>query len=226
MAISAKQRKDLLVVLADSPDGVYGVDLDHRIVLWNEAAKDLLGWAAEEVLGKRCYEVLGGRSPDRTECAPDCPAILAARHHRTPSAQTVCVHTKDGTAKWLYIAHVLVPASRPELTVLAHIMRDATNEMEARELLSRLSQFFSYSSPSGAWRDHSRPEDTDRAEELTGREREVLRLLAQGFSTEAIATRLYISPTTVRNYIQRILAKLDVHTRVEAVSYAFRYGLI
>ena len=62
--------------------------------------------------------------------------------------------------------------------------------------------------------------------DLTPREREVLGLLAQGQSKEAIAQRLFLSANTVRNHIQNILGKLGAHSRLEAVATATREGLI
>lgn len=62
--------------------------------------------------------------------------------------------------------------------------------------------------------------------DLTPREREVLDLLAQGQSKEAIARRLFLSANTVRNHIQNILGKLGAHSRLEAVATATREGLI
>jgi len=61
---------------------------------------------------------------------------------------------------------------------------------------------------------------------LTGREREVLRLLARGLSQNAIARDLFISPQTVATHIQRVLAKLGVHSRAEAVAFAHRERLV
>ena len=61
---------------------------------------------------------------------------------------------------------------------------------------------------------------------LTAREREVLEELAAGQSTASIATSLHISPVTVRNHIQRILAKLDARSRLEAVALGIRAGII
>jgi DNA-binding NarL/FixJ family response regulator len=61
---------------------------------------------------------------------------------------------------------------------------------------------------------------------LTEREQEVLQLLAEGLTQDAIAAELYISPKTVATHIQRILSKLGVHSRAEAVSRAFRLGLV
>lgn len=53
---------------------------------------------------------------------------------------------------------------------------------------------------------------------LTGREPEVLELLARGLTNDAIATRLFLSPKTIRNYVSTIFGKLDVGSRAEAVA--------
>ena len=54
----------------------------------------------------------------------------------------------------------------------------------------------------------------------------MLGLLAEGLTQTEIAGRLVISPKTVATHIQRILRKLDVHSRAEAVSRAYRLGLV
>jgi DNA-binding NarL/FixJ family response regulator len=61
---------------------------------------------------------------------------------------------------------------------------------------------------------------------LTAREREVLKLLASGTGTGQIASGLHLSPHTVRNHVRNIFAKLDVHSRVEAVAEATRRGML
>jgi two-component system, NarL family, nitrate/nitrite response regulator NarL len=55
---------------------------------------------------------------------------------------------------------------------------------------------------------------------LSLRERQVLALLGQGWSNEAIASVLYISPHTVRTHVQNILEKLEMHSRLEAATFA------
>lgn len=60
------------------------------------------------------------------------------------------------------------------------------------------------------------------ASRLTPREREVLGLLADGLEQNAIANRLFISPKTVAKHIERILGKLGVHSRTQAVAFALR----
>ena len=67
---------------------------------------------------------------------------------------------------------------------------------------------------------------TPLAEELTPRELEVLRLLAQGLPNKAIAQRLEISEHTVKFHVNAILGKLGVQSRTEAVVHATRLGLI
>jgi DNA-binding NarL/FixJ family response regulator len=62
--------------------------------------------------------------------------------------------------------------------------------------------------------------------QLTTREREILRFLAFGMGTAAIAKELSISPATVRNHAQRILAKLQVHSRLAAVARGYAIGLL
>jgi DNA-binding NarL/FixJ family response regulator len=64
------------------------------------------------------------------------------------------------------------------------------------------------------------------AKQLTTREWEVLKLLARGFSNRNIGLRLSISPNTVRAHVQGILAKFEVHSRLEAVTFAARNGLV
>jgi DNA-binding NarL/FixJ family response regulator len=62
-------------------------------------------------------------------------------------------------------------------------------------------------------------------ERLTGREREVLQLLAEGHSTKAIAFRLHVSPSTADTHRQHVMGKLNLHSVAELTKYAIREGL-
>jgi DNA-binding NarL/FixJ family response regulator len=70
------------------------------------------------------------------------------------------------------------------------------------------------------------PEEPSLPSDLTKRELEVLRLLAEGLSQKEIAAGLVISSKTVAAHIQHILGKLGVHSRAQAVAQAYRRGLL
>lgn len=61
---------------------------------------------------------------------------------------------------------------------------------------------------------------------LTPREREVLQLMASGLSNSSIAKKLFVTPATVRSHVHRVLAKLGVRSRVQAVSWAYQTCLV
>lgn len=63
-------------------------------------------------------------------------------------------------------------------------------------------------------------------DDLTPRELDVLRLLALGYTTNAVAAELFISVPTTRNHIQALLTKLDAHSKLEAVTIALREQLV
>ena len=61
---------------------------------------------------------------------------------------------------------------------------------------------------------------------LTPREQEVMRLLAEGLSRKKISEKLFISPKTVENHRTNIMNKLDLHSTIELIRYAAKLGLI
>lgn len=71
-----------------------------------------------------------------------------------------------------------------------------------------------------------RPSTKENAAGLTNRQMDVLALMTDGFANAEIGDRLFISPKTVDHHVSAILAKLDAHTRAEAVSIALQSGLI
>ncbi len=70
------------------------------------------------------------------------------------------------------------------------------------------------------------PPQSDRAEEFSERELEVLRLLAIGLNNQAIGERLHIAKGTVKNHVTQIFLKLGVTDRAKATALAWQYGLV
>ena len=69
------------------------------------------------------------------------------------------------------------------------------------------------------------PEEQQRLDELTDRQRTVLQLLAEGYSNQEIANKLVLSPYTVQTHRNNIMQKLNLHNRADLIKYAIRHGL-
>ncbi|WP_433445255.1 response regulator [Nonomuraea sp. CA-141351] len=107
----------------------------------------------------------------------------------------------------------------PEHLVAAVRLVRASDALLAPTITRRLVERF-------ARRDETRAAVHRDLSELTPRELEVLRLLATGLSNAELADRLSLSPTTVKTHVARILSKLGLRDRVQAVVLAYETGLI
>ncbi|MDF1577643.1 MAG: response regulator transcription factor [Desulfobulbales bacterium] len=77
----------------------------------------------------------------------------------------------------------------------------------------------------GDYLDRFRSKPAGAASQLTAREREVLQLIAEGWSTKNIAEHLYVSIKTAESHRRKIMKKLDLHTVADLTKYAIREGL-
>jgi DNA-binding NarL/FixJ family response regulator len=102
---------------------------------------------------------------------------------------------------------------------------DAVRRLRAGQTLMPLDEVVELLRFAGARKDEEH--DAKQAiSSLTERELEVLSLLAEGLEAQEIAARLHISAKTERNHVASILSKLGVHSRLQAVLFAGRHGLV
>ena len=216
LAIRAEQPQAsyLVTVLSRTADGMVAIDAGGCIIGWNAAAEGLFGYTAAEVVGRPCNEVL--RFEDRCAnavCDTECSlhGVPSGKGSWVVPTREVLTRSQTGQRLWLSLTTVLVPPAEDEPCRRIHLMREVgvTPELEMA-ILERLTQ-------------PKRGEvDASVIDQLTLRETEVLRLLAEGLGTQEIADRLFVSSATARNHVQHILNKLNVHSRLEAVALALR----
>ena len=208
--------------IARSGEAVFAIDSSDRIILWNKRCEEMLGKPARAVLGKRCYDVIGGRDDNgNVYCYRNCPVAHQARNMPKDPVHRfqLSMETGSGARKTVEVSLFAIPAYHPALSTVVHVLRDGKSKSSALEQsLSREAQT----------REPLWPMETKAGQpvDLTGREKEILRCLAQGMPTAAIGKKLFISPVTVRNHIQNILHKLDVHTKLAAVVFAYQHDLL
>ncbi len=196
-------------VLARAGDGVFAVGLNGHISLWNRAAERMLGWSAAEMLGRPCCEVFAGADSNGNRlCYQGCHVITQVKMGESVQHFEMQTRTKSGRSIWLDISILEAPSGGSLLAV--HVFRDLTVTKELLELVQRRL---------------TAPAALNGSSVLSKRELEVLQLMATGANTKALAERLHVSPATIRNHAQNIFAKLDVHSRLEAVAWANEHRL-
>ena len=209
--------------IARSGEAVFAIDSSDRIILWNKKCEEMLGRPARAVLGKKCYDVMAGRDANgNVYCYRNCPVAYQARetpkdpvHHFELSVEGGA----RGERKTVEVSLFAIPSFHPALSTVVHVLR--TGRRSPTTLERSLAAEAQVREP--LW-----PMETKSGEPivLTSREKEILRCLAEGLSTTAIGKKLFIAPVTVRNHIQSILQKLDVHSKLAAVVFAYQHGLI
>ena len=164
------------------------------------------------------------RSPDVVVMdfhLPDRDGLAAAReiHRRRPGVPVIML-TGDTSDEILLAAlnagvNGFLVKDEPYADLISSVRRAAEGEVvwPADRLARLLAK-------------GKRPQaEGDAGAKLTAREREVLALMCEGLDNKSIAARLGISLTTVRGYVQGVLEKLGVHSKLEAVVLASRTGL-
>jgi len=198
-------------IFSRTADAVFATDATRRIVYHNEVFERTCLHACGHAVGRHCYEVLCGQTLDgKRFCSPDCPVAHAVQQRLTVNDFDLLLPQPNGESLLVNIGACAVSQGYRPVAAL-FILRP----INARRFAERVA-----SGVNG----HTR--EALSSERLTKRERAVLRLLSDGYGTRQLAKALQMSPTTVRNHIHSILQKLAVHSRAEAVSYAYRKHLV
>lgn len=226
--------KQVIDMLQRSADGAMLVNEDGHVILWNRAAECLFGVRAQDVIGRPCRDVLCGETLAGEQlCAVSCPIgsqLARGGGVRNFDMQT---RTKGGRVMWINISALPVPSAKKGRFMAMHLFRDITKQIKMFKLAEELHALLS--TPGGrAVSETTRRHPAVKGMEplpaisaalpLTRREKDVLRLLAAGKTSGAIADTLSISAVTVRNHIQHILEKLGAHSRLQALAIAFPPG--
>jgi PAS domain S-box-containing protein len=205
-----------------SIDAMIAIDGNQRVLFWNPACESLTGISARKVKHKPCYEILRAEDPGgHLYCRQNCPLSQVAKGGPPPSNVALRIADKEGRKIQLNVDTMLMPAPKEREWMVVHVLRrgrcpasqSAATDSTVKKHIGKLSS----PAPGG--------DSIHGLSQLSERELEVLRLVAQGQNTASIANVLHLSPTTVRNHVQRLMAKLNVHSRIEAVKYAHLHNL-
>ncbi len=205
--------------LALSPDPVFVTDRHNRIVFWNRSAERMLGYTADEAAGASCAGMLGGCDVHGNRyCAETCPVTQMGARGEPVREFGLRLRSKDGRTVLVDVSMLNLVVRPPDGFFLAHILKPTLAAEVAPRGLHK-------EDPPRSALIAVRESPDARARKLTAREVDVLGMLAAGHPTPEIASRLHISNLTARNHIQNTLDKLEVHSKAEAVAFAFQKRL-
>jgi PAS domain S-box-containing protein len=217
--------REITELVDSTSDSSFAVDGSGHIVAWNRAAEAMFGLTDDEAIGKMCGEIIRGADECGPVCSADCTVQQAVRKHHPVGNFDLQIETASGR-KWCNVSVLIADEANSTLPYSIHIVR----QIDVRKRLELLVRDFVVTGtgmpPEQATTLISSAHAPARETELSERERDVLKLLAKGVTTTAVAEQLHISRTTVNNHIQHILRKLDVHTRLEAIRRAEHARLI
>jgi PAS domain S-box-containing protein len=220
--------KRLFQSLSRTSDGAFVTDGRHRIIFWNQAAESILGYMAEEVTGLQCHEILGGQDEQGFAlCQRYCHLVIQAQSGDPLPNRDVLVLTRSGERRWMNIsAFAYTSADRSVGQVIVHLFRDITDQKNHQRFVDSILEAYKQLRKNGGYHNSPVAQLAVQEDGLTIREQQVLGLMAQGLGTGEMAGSMTISPATVRNHVQNVLSKLGVHSRAEAIAYAYRRGLL
>lgn len=219
--------KDMYEALNGTADGAFVIDDQLRIQLWNRAAEEITGYDKGETIGQKCYQILQGRDEkNHLICKACCHVAALALNSKPVFNYDIRTRTNKGDRRWLNMSVLTSKIGGDgDKKMIIHLFRDVTQKKDGEMFFRRIVEIAQRSRIT-PFETGDRKDPDQHIDKLTLREREVLTLLARGLSTKEIAEELFISTSTVRNHLQNIFDKLGVHSRPEAIAYAYQNGLI
>jgi PAS domain S-box-containing protein len=206
-----------------SMDAMFAIDPDQRVILWNRASEDLTGISAAEAVGCLCHDLMKGQDPTgRPLCKAGCCISKLAGGGAPPASLSMRITSGGGKRIQLNVGTLLAPSNQENQWMVVHVMSSGRVAAPARSIGS------DHLSGEHPYKLNGHPDPVPYSPGislLTQREKEILRLLTHGLATETISSHLHISIATVRNHIQRLMAKLNVRSRLEAVTWAHHHRL-
>jgi PAS domain S-box-containing protein len=218
---------EIFEALKGAADGAFVVDSNLKIQFWNQSAQKILGLSSSEVVGRHCFRILQGvNEQGQIICQANCPVSKLALCNKPVPDYDLRVRNKQLEPHWINLSIITLNSGRNgKSQQIVHLFRDLDkkkrDEIFFRHFLEAAQRYHEIPLVADVERD-----SPDRREALTRRQQEVLNFLARGFSTQEISEKLSISRNTTRNHIQRILQILQVHSRLEAVTYALKNNLV
>lgn len=205
-------------------DAAIATDALGRIAFWNGKARELLEDGDHQVLqvGNPFHEALQARDVFGNRLSPEgSPLQVMLEEGEAIQGFEMDVHKATGCRARVSVSVVAVLGPEPDACHLIHLLRERQRRRRTDELLDRL-----LAEPDSTGSSLRRENGDQGLPDLTPRERQVLRLLADGLTTDQIADQLHISVHTVRRHCQNLMRKLGIHSKVEAVALALRRRLI
>ncbi|MGI8968014.1 MAG: LuxR C-terminal-related transcriptional regulator [Chloroflexota bacterium] len=188
------------------------VNSHGRVTYWNRNAAEFFHLSADRAMGAEWHGVV--HTAQMSGCCALCAARAALRKGEVPVPTSVILSVR-GSDRAMVMVPMPIGQGPGEPIAFLTLAQDAiaasaparSNRIELHARVRRL-------------------DEEKLVDALTVREREILACIVKGQDARSIAAHLGLSHATARNYVQRILTKLGVHNKAEAVSVALTYNLI
>lgn len=198
-------------------------DHQDRILALNDAALSLLELERVEAVGRTFRDLLCPRDLYGNPLGYDGTMMVRMLGEGEPFQSFECMlRTASGKYQRMKASIVVVLRADKRRHELAYVLWPQYRRRRADEAIDRLLE-----GPAARQSGRAIAELRKNGEQiLTSRQREILSLISGGHSSGAVAEVLGVSPDTVRNHLRNIFARLGVHSRVEAVSKAYKLRLL